>query len=32
VSNLFHAVRAFSHNVPQIDDITVVVIKLQEGS
>jgi serine phosphatase RsbU (regulator of sigma subunit) len=32
VSNLYHAVRAFSHNNPQVDDITAVVIKLQEVS
>jgi sigma-B regulation protein RsbU (phosphoserine phosphatase) len=29
-SNLYHAVRAFSHYHPQVDDITVVVIKFQE--
>ena len=28
--NLYHAVRAFSHNHPQMDDITAVVIKLRE--
>ncbi len=27
VNNLYHAVRAFSHNLPQVDDITAVVIK-----
>jgi len=32
VDNLYHAVRAFSHNVPQVDDITAVVIKLREVS
>jgi serine phosphatase RsbU (regulator of sigma subunit) len=32
VYNLYHAVRAFSHNHPQIDDITAVVIKLREVS
>jgi serine phosphatase RsbU (regulator of sigma subunit) len=29
VSNLYHAVRAFSYNHAQVDDITAVVIKLQ---
>jgi serine phosphatase RsbU (regulator of sigma subunit) len=29
VENLYDAVRAYSHNYPQVDDITVVVIKLQ---
>jgi phosphoserine phosphatase RsbU/P len=28
VSNLYHAVRAFSQNAPQVDDITAVVIKV----
>jgi serine phosphatase RsbU (regulator of sigma subunit) len=32
VSNLYHAVRAFSHNHPQVDDITAVVIKVREVS
>jgi serine phosphatase RsbU (regulator of sigma subunit) len=32
VYNLFHAVRAFSHNLPQADDITAVVIKVLEVS
>jgi serine phosphatase RsbU (regulator of sigma subunit) len=32
VDNLYHAVRAFSHNLPQIDDMTMVVIKVQEVS
>jgi serine phosphatase RsbU (regulator of sigma subunit) len=31
VSNLYHAVRAFSQNMPQLDDITAVVIKV-DGS
>src|SRR5439155_20651771 len=31
VNNLYHAVRAFSHNLSQVDDITAVVIKLREG-
>ncbi len=30
VSNLYHAVRAFTHNHPQVDDITAVVIKSLE--
>jgi serine phosphatase RsbU (regulator of sigma subunit) len=30
VSNLYHAVRAFAHNQPQVDDITAVVIKSRE--
>jgi phosphoserine phosphatase RsbU/P len=30
VDNLYHAVRAFSHNLPQIDDITVVLVKARE--
>jgi serine phosphatase RsbU (regulator of sigma subunit) len=30
VHNLYHAVRAFSHSRPQVDDITAVVIKVQE--
>jgi serine phosphatase RsbU (regulator of sigma subunit) len=30
VDNLYHAVRAFSHNHPQVDDITAVVIKVRE--
>jgi phosphoserine phosphatase RsbU/P len=30
VHNLYHAVRAFSHNLPQDDDITAVVIKVLE--
>ena len=28
VTNLYHAVRAFTHNAPQVDDITAVVIKV----
>jgi serine phosphatase RsbU (regulator of sigma subunit) len=28
VANLYHAVRAFTHNAPQVDDITAVVIKV----
>jgi serine phosphatase RsbU (regulator of sigma subunit) len=28
VTNLYHAVRAFSQNTPQVDDITAVVIKV----
>jgi hypothetical protein len=32
VHNLYHAVRAFSHNHPQVDDITAVVIKVREVS
>jgi serine phosphatase RsbU (regulator of sigma subunit)/DNA-directed RNA polymerase specialized sigma24 family protein len=28
--NLYHGVRAFSHNLSQVDDITVVVIKVRE--
>jgi serine phosphatase RsbU (regulator of sigma subunit) len=32
VYNLYHAVRAFSHNHPQVDDMTMVVIKVQEVS
>jgi serine phosphatase RsbU (regulator of sigma subunit) len=32
VYNLYHAVRAFSHNHPQVDDITAVVVKLREAS
>ncbi len=28
VTNLYHAVRAFSQNMPQVDDITAVVIKV----
>jgi serine phosphatase RsbU (regulator of sigma subunit) len=28
VDNLYHAVRAFSHNAPQRDDITAVVLKV----
>ncbi len=28
VANIYHAVRAFSHNLPQVDDITAVVIKV----
>jgi phosphoserine phosphatase RsbU/P len=32
VDNLYHAVRAFSHNSPQVDDITAVVIKVREAS
>jgi serine phosphatase RsbU (regulator of sigma subunit) len=31
VDNLYHAVRAFCHNQPQIDDMTAVVIKVQEA-
>lgn len=31
VDNLYHAVRAFSHNDSQVDDITAVVIKVREG-
>ncbi|MCI0455517.1 MAG: SpoIIE family protein phosphatase [Gemmataceae bacterium] len=30
VTNLYHAVRAFSQNLPQLDDITAVVIKVGE--
>ncbi len=30
VYNLYHAVRAFSHNRTQVDDITAVVIKVRE--
>jgi sigma-B regulation protein RsbU (phosphoserine phosphatase) len=30
-SNLFHAVRAFAQNHPQLDDITALVIKAGEG-
>jgi serine phosphatase RsbU (regulator of sigma subunit) len=32
VYNLYHAVRAFSHDHPQVDDITAVVIKVREVS
>jgi serine phosphatase RsbU (regulator of sigma subunit) len=32
VYNLYHAVRAFAQNAPQLDDITAVVIKVKEGS
>jgi serine phosphatase RsbU (regulator of sigma subunit) len=32
VFNLYHAVRAFAHNQPQLDDITAVVIKSLEAS
>ncbi len=32
VYNLYHAVRAFSHNHPQFDDITAVVVKVREVS
>lgn len=32
VSNLYHAVRAFSHNLAQVDDITAVVIKFEATS
>lgn len=28
VANLYHAVRAFSQNAPQLDDITAVVVKI----
>jgi sigma-B regulation protein RsbU (phosphoserine phosphatase) len=28
VANLYYAVRAFTHNAPQVDDITAVVIKV----
>jgi sigma-B regulation protein RsbU (phosphoserine phosphatase) len=28
VENIYHAVRAFSHNLPQYDDITATVIKV----
>lgn len=28
VSNLYHAVRAFTRNLPQDDDITAVVVKV----
>jgi serine phosphatase RsbU (regulator of sigma subunit) len=28
VANLYHAVRAFSQNMPQVDDITAVVVKM----
>lgn len=31
VSNLYHAVCAFCQNVPQLDDITAVVIKIKES-
>jgi serine phosphatase RsbU (regulator of sigma subunit) len=31
VCNLYHAVRAFAHNQPQVDDITAVVIKARVG-
>ena len=30
VRNLFHAVRAFTHNSPQEDDITTVVVKVSD--
>jgi serine phosphatase RsbU (regulator of sigma subunit) len=30
--NLYHAVRAFAHNHPQVDDITAVVLKSREVS
>jgi serine phosphatase RsbU (regulator of sigma subunit) len=30
VANLYHAVRAFSQNAPQLDDITAVVIKINQ--
>lgn len=30
VANLYHAVRAFSQNAPQLDDITAVVIKVDQ--
>jgi serine phosphatase RsbU (regulator of sigma subunit) len=30
VTNLYHAVRAFSQNLPQLDDITAVVVKVGE--
>jgi serine phosphatase RsbU (regulator of sigma subunit) len=32
VYNLYHAVRVFSHNRPQADDITVVVIKVRKDA
>jgi serine phosphatase RsbU (regulator of sigma subunit) len=32
VYNLYHAVRAFAHNHPQVDDITAVVLKSREVS
>ena len=28
VANLYHAVRAFSQHLPQLDDITAVVVKI----
>jgi serine phosphatase RsbU (regulator of sigma subunit) len=31
VSNLYHAVRAYAQNAPQLDDITAVVIKRRVG-
>jgi serine phosphatase RsbU (regulator of sigma subunit) len=30
LDNLYHAVRAFSHYQPQVDDMTAVVIKVRE--
>jgi phosphoserine phosphatase len=32
VNNLYHAVRAFAHNDPQVDDITAVVIKVRAAA
>jgi serine phosphatase RsbU (regulator of sigma subunit) len=32
VHNLYHAVRAFSHNHTQVDDMTAVVIKVREDT
>jgi hypothetical protein len=32
VDNLYHAVRAFTRNEPQIDDISVVVLKVGPAS
>jgi sigma-B regulation protein RsbU (phosphoserine phosphatase) len=31
VDNLYHAVRAFSQNLPQYDDITAAVIKVHRS-
>jgi PAS domain S-box-containing protein len=31
VSNVYHAARAFSQNTPQLDDITLTVIRVQPG-
>jgi serine phosphatase RsbU (regulator of sigma subunit)/PAS domain-containing protein len=30
VANLYHAVRAFTHNEPQVDDMTAIVLKVGE--